>query len=87
MSPLECYDFANTYGQKLYHRLEELDIPVIAMINGLCLGGGCEVALAVTSDRLGQRQVRQPEILLGMIPGSGATQRLPVSSDRAWLGS
>lgn len=77
MSPLECYDFANTYGQRLYARLEELDIPVIAMINGLCLGGGCEVALAcdirIASD---SAKFGQPEILLGMIPGSGATQRL-----------
>jgi enoyl-CoA hydratase len=48
------------------------------MINGLCLGGGCEVALAcdirVASDI---SKFGQPEILLGMIPGSGATQRLP----------
>ena len=78
MSPLECYDFVNTYGQRLYSRLEELDIPVIAMINGLCLGGGCEVALAcdirIASDNA---KFGQPEILLGVIPGGGATQRLP----------
>jgi enoyl-CoA hydratase len=52
--------------------------PTIAMINGYCLGGGCELALAcdlrigADSSRLGQ-----PEVRLGIIPGGGATQRLP----------
>jgi len=78
MSPLEVYHFANTLGQQLYARFESLHIPVIAMINGLCLGGGLEVAMAcdirVASDTA---RFGQPEIHLGIIPGSGATQRLP----------
>ena len=40
MSPLEAYEFMDTLAQRLYTRLEQLDIPVIAMVNGLCLGAG-----------------------------------------------
>jgi len=77
MSPLEAYEFLDTLAQKLYTRFEQLDIPVIAMINGLCLGAGCEIALACDL-RIAADTARfgQPEILLGIMPGSGATQRL-----------
>lgn len=66
--------------------LSRLPIPVIAAINGFALGGGCELALSAdfrvcaTDSRLGF-----PEILLGVIPGAGGTQRLPrlVGASRA----
>jgi enoyl-CoA hydratase len=78
MAPLDMYNFTMTLGQQLYTDLGNLDIPVIAMINGLCLGGGCELAVAcdirVAADTA---KFGQPEVLLGIIPGGGATQRLP----------
>jgi enoyl-CoA hydratase len=77
MTPLDMYNFMTTIGQQLYADLENLDIPVIAMINGFCLGGGCELAIAcdirIASDTA---KFGLPEILLGIIPGGGATQRL-----------
>lgn len=65
-------------GQELFGFIEQFSRPVIAAINGFCLGGGCELALAChlrvasTRARLGQ-----PEVKLGLIPGYGGTQRLP----------
>ncbi|MCL9781810.1 fatty acid oxidation complex subunit alpha FadJ [Vibrio sp. S4M6] len=67
-------------GQTLFQQLSDLPYPVVAAIHGPCLGGGLELALAcdhrVCSDsditRLGL-----PEVQLGILPGSGGTQRLP----------
>ena len=64
-------------GHKIFSKIESLDRPVIAAINGLALGGGCELTLVcdirVSSDRA---RFSQPEVTLGLIPAWGGTQRL-----------
>ncbi len=67
-------------GQQMFDQLEQLKIPLIAAINGPCLGGGLELAMAchgrvATSDN--KTVLGLPEVQLGLLPGSGGTQRLP----------
>lgn len=66
------------YGQKVFTGIENSVKPVMAAINGFCLGGGLELAMSchfrIASDRA---LMGLPEITLGIIPGFGGTQRLP----------
>ena len=65
-------------GQAVFARIERFPRPVIAAVNGFALGGGCELALACHI-RIASTKARfgTPEVTLGVIPGYGATQRLP----------
>ncbi len=75
-SGVEGYQYIQTGD--IYSALERFPKPIIAMINGFCLGGGCEVAMACDI-RIASETAKlgQPETNLGLIPGGGGTQRLP----------
>jgi len=67
-----------TFGSRVFTRIERLNKPVIAAVNGFALGGGCELALACHI-RIASKAAKfgLPETKLGLIPGYGGTQRLP----------
>ncbi|AUI86643.1 multifunctional fatty acid oxidation complex subunit alpha [Vibrio azureus] len=68
------------HGQQLFQQMADLPFPVVAAIHGPCLGGGLELALAcdyrVCTDS-NKTRLGLPEVQLGLLPGSGGTQRLP----------
>jgi len=76
LTPVEIYDFCQGF-RKACGSLESFALPVIAVIKGLALGGGCELAMScdlrIAADNA---KFSQPEINLGIIPGAGGTQRL-----------
>jgi 3-hydroxyacyl-CoA dehydrogenase/enoyl-CoA hydratase/3-hydroxybutyryl-CoA epimerase len=67
-------------GQRIFRRIEQLPLPSVAAVDGLCLGGGTELILAcsqrIASDRA-ETRIGLPEVGLGILPGFGGTTRLP----------
>ena len=71
-------------GQQLCNQIEQYQVPVIAAINGLAAGGGCELALAChLRIAVSNARFSLPETKLGIIPGYGGTQRLTRELGRA----
>ncbi len=85
---MASYGFADAYGKDFitrnWEQIRGIRKPVIAAVSGFALGGGCELAMMcdfiIAADNA---KFGQPEIKLGIIPGSGGTQRLPRAVGKA----
>ena len=68
------------WGQKLFNGIEDLNIPTVACVHGICLGGGCELVLScdhIYASDAPHTQIGLPEVQLGLIPAFGGTYRMP----------
>ncbi len=67
-------------GQKIFNRIEDLKIPTVVCVHGVCLGGGLELSLSCNTIIISDDKstgLGLPEVKLGLIPGFGGTYRLP----------
>ncbi len=84
LSADEAYSFAKK-GQQVFRKIETLEVPVVAAVNGFALGGGfelvlcCDLVVATSSAQFGL-----PEAKLGLIPGFGGTVRLSRKISNSW---
>jgi enoyl-CoA hydratase len=76
-SPVDA-EAMSRLGQEVFRRLEVMRKPSVAAVNGYALGGGLELAMCCTIRvAVSEAKLGQPEVKLGILPGYGATQRLP----------